>query len=168
MITDALVSFGTVTPTTAADYPSAVIDLLGSGVGTAPPSIIGNATLFGEDVGIGSWRAQTEVLVTAAFVGGTSVQVKFQAAPDVAVTHVPTTWTTLVETPAILTASLTLGQVLARFDYPPAFPANLNPRYLRLLFTTLGTFSAGTVLAPTTMFRDDQANKQAAANFVVA
>ncbi len=170
MITDALVNFTpvAVTPTVAADYPSAVIDILGSGVGTAPANIIGNRALFGSDVGIGGVRPQIECLVTAAFVGGTSVQVKFQAAPDVAGTHIPTTWTTLVETAAILTASLTLGQVLARFDYPPAFPAGLNPRYLRLLFTSLGTFSLGSIIAPTTMVRDDQANKFAANNFVVA
>ncbi len=170
MITDALVSFTpvAVTPTTAGDYASATIDLLGSGVGTAPANIIGNRALFGTDVGIGGVRPQIECLVTAAFVGGTNLVAKFQAAPDVAVTHIPTTWTTLVETGVILTASLTLGQILARFDYPPAFPANLNPRYLRLLFTTTGTFSAGSILAPTTMVRDDQANRFTPNNFVVA
>jgi hypothetical protein len=50
-------------------------------------------------------------------------------------------------------------QILARFDFPPAFPANLNPRYPALLFTPVGTFTAGTRQAPVTMVRDDQANK---------
>ena len=65
-------------------------------------------------------------------------------------------------------ADLTAGQVLARFDFPPAFPAGFRPRYLSLLFTSLGTFTAGTIAAaPVTMVRDDQANKFAPANYSV-
>ena len=35
------------------NFQSAVKDILGVGVGMAPPAIIGNVTLFGEDPGIG-------------------------------------------------------------------------------------------------------------------
>ena len=111
------------------------------------------------------------MLGTAAFVGGTSLNVAFQAAADTGVggNYQPSTWTTLVETGAILTANLTASQVLARFDFPPAFPANLNPRYLSLLFTPVGTFTTGVIsAAPVTMVRDDQANKYATANYSVA
>jgi len=173
MINDALVNFIPLTTPldlgngVAGDYASSIIDLLGQGDGTTPNNIFGNATYFGEDPGIGRFRPQIEVLVTEAFVGGTSLQVKFQAAPDDA-DHVASTWTTLVETPAIATASLTLSQVLARFDFPPAFPAGLNPRFLRLLFTTVGVFTAGMVLAPVVMVRDDQSNKFIPRNYAVA
>lgn len=173
MILDALVTFvapGTNLPILGAAVRSSILDILGSGSGTAPANIIGNRTLFGSDTGLGGVKPQVEVLIGTAFVGGTSLQVMFQAAPDTgaAGSYLPGTWTTLIETPAILTASLTAAQVLARFDWPPAFPANLNPRYLSLLFTPVGTFTAGTIsAAPVTMVRDDQANKYAASNFVV-
>lgn len=173
MITDALVNFipiGSSIPILGAAVRSSVYDILGSGLGTPPANIIGTRTLFGSDVGIGGLRPQIEVLLGAAFVGGTSLTVAFQGAADLGTpTYLADTWQTLVQTPAIVTASLTAGQVLARFDFPPAFPANFSPRYLSLLFTPVGTFTAGTITAaPVTMVRDDQANKYAAKNFAVA
>jgi len=172
MITDALVNFepiGTNTAITNAAVRSQIYDILGTGVGTPPANIIGKATTFGSDQGIGGLRPQFEVLVTQAFVGGTSLNVAYQAAPDAGTpTFQPGTWTTLMETGAIVTASLTLNQVLARFDFMPSFPANLNPRFLSLLFTPVGTFSAGTVGGiPVTMVRPDNANKFQANNYSV-
>lgn len=152
--------------------PSGVLDILGSGVGTPPQNIIGNRTLFGADVGIGGLRPQLEVLISTAFATGNAatLNVQFQGAPDTVGTNQPGAWTTLVETGPIAVASLTLGQILARFDFPPAFPPNFSPRYLRLNFVTpAGTnFSAGAVQAPVTMVRDDQANKFMPSNYVVA
>lgn len=172
MIIDALVNFipvGSSVAITSIPVRSSIYDILGSGAGTAPSEIIGNRTLFGSDVGIGGLKPQVEVLIPTAFVGGTSLNVAFQGAPDLGTpTYQPGTWVTLVETGAILTANLTLGQILARFDFPPAFPANLNPRFLSLLFTPVGTFTAGAVGAVVTMVRDDQANKFAAKNYSVA
>lgn len=172
MITDALVNFipiGSSLAITNVAVRSNVFDILGTGQGTAPQNIIGTRTLFGSDVGIGGIRPQLEVLIGAAFVGGTSLNVAFQGAKDLGTpTYLPDAWQTFVETGAILTANLTAAQILARFDFPPAFPANFNPRYLSLLFTPVGTFSAGTIsAAPVTMVRDDQANKFAARNYSV-
>lgn len=172
MITDAPVNFipiGTNLPILGAAVRSNVYDILGSGAGTAPANIIGTRTIFSSDLGIGGKRPQMEVLLGATFVGGTSLNVAFQAAPDLGTpTYQPGAWTTLVETGAILTANLTLGQVLARFDWPSAFPASLSARYLSLLFTPVGVFTAGNINgAPVTMVRDDQANKFAARNFNV-
>lgn len=158
------------------DIPSPnTIDLLGQGVGTAPQNIIGTATTFGEDVGIGDPRVQVEAVVGTAFTTSNSctLNVAFQAAADqgAAGNYQPSTWNTLVETGPIAVARLTAGKVIARFDYPPAFPDNLNPRYLRLLFDVPAgaNFTAGTILfAISTMVRDDQANKNAARNYVVA
>ena len=146
-----------------------VIDLMGVGVGVAPPNIIGNTALFGPDMGIGGFRPEIKCVLGTAFVGGTSLNVALQAAPDTAVTYQPGAWTTLAETGAMLTANLTAGQLVARFPWLPAFPANLSPRYLRMLFTPVGTYTAGTIAsAIVTTVRDDQANKFAANNYKVA
>lgn len=181
MLIDALLSF--VPPGSAlslvaaagANIPSTnTIDLLGQGVGTAPANIIGNAATFGSDMGIGAEKPLIEVIIgTAATTGSAAtLNVAFQAAPDSgsAGAFQPGTWQTLVETGPMTAAQLTAGQIVARFDYPPAFPANLQPRYLRLLFQTASgtTFTAGTISAGiVTMARDDQSNKFAAANYRV-
>lgn len=155
------------------DYPSTnIIDLLGQGAGTAPANIIGNATTFGMDAGIGQIRPEINVVVGTAFTtgGGGTLNVKLQAAADTAVTYLPGAYVTLGETGAIAVANLTAGQVIARFPFLPAFPPGLNPRYLRLLFSiATATITAGTIAsALVTMVRDDQANRYAAANFKVA
>jgi len=172
MLLDSLVSFIPInTPlalTTGTINSSPVIDLLGSGEGTAPANIIGNASLFGANAGIGLIKPMMEVLVTTTFVGGTSVQVKYQGAPDTAGTHLAGSYTTIAETPAIVTASLTAGTRIALWDFFPDVPENLNPRYLRLSFVIVGTFSAGAVVAPVTLGRDDYSEKFAPSNFVVA
>lgn len=152
-----------------------LIDLLGQGVGTAPANIIGNATVFGSDQGIGGEKPLVQAVVGTAFVTATAatLNVAFQAAPDTGVGggYQPGAWQTLVETGPLTAAQLTAGQILARFDFPPAFPANLSPRYLRLLFQVPAAtdFTAGTIAsAIITMARDDLANKFAAGNFTVA
>lgn len=151
-----------------------IIDLLGLGAGNAPTNIIGNATTFGEDIGVGDGFAIPKLLVTVgtAFVtgGSATLNAQLQAAPDTAVTFVPGTWQTIVETGTLTAAQLTAGQVIARFDIPPVFPANLSPRYLRLNFVTPSgqSFSAGTIaFAGVTLVRDDQAQKYATKNYTV-
>lgn len=158
---------------TGATFASQVIDLLGSGVGTAPANIIGNAATFGEDIGVGGGVApKLQCTVGTAFVtgGSATLTVQFQASADTAVTFQPAAWTTILQSTTYTAAQLTANQILARFDWPPDFPANLNPRYLRLLFATPTgqQFSAGTIsFAGLTYVRDDQANKFATSNFKV-
>lgn len=180
MITDALVSFvpigvpKSLVAGAGVSIFSSVIDLLGQGVGTAPQNIIGNRATFGEDAGIGGKRAQLEVLITTALVavGGSTLNIAYQAAPDqgAAGGYQPGTWQTLAETGPLTAAQLAAQVKAARFDFMPSFPENLNPRYLRLAFipSAGGSFSAGAVQAPVTMVRDDQANRQAAANYSVS
>ena len=107
-----------------------------------------------------------------ATASGATLNVQFQAAVDQGVggNYQPGTWITLVETGPIAVANLTANQILARFDYPPAFPAGTLPRYLRLNFqTATGTFTAGTISsAIVTMVRDDSANRFSARNYSVA
>lgn len=177
MLTDNLVSFVPVGAALSlisgvADIPSTnVIDLMGSGPGTAVDNVIGNASQPGMDAGVGGVRPELNVTIGDAVVsgGGGTLNVKLQAAPNTAVTNQPGAWTTLAETGPITAANLTAGQIVARFPFLPAFPANLNPRFLRLLFSVAtAAITAGSISsALVTMYRDDQANKFAAANYTV-
>lgn len=148
------------------------IDLLGQGVGTAPVNIIGNTSVFGMDVGIGGLRPQLICAIGTLPVTADSctLNLAFQAAEDNG-SYQPSTWQTLVETGALTVSQLAAGTIFARFDFPPAFPANLSPRFLRLLAQVPSGeyFTAGTIAyATVTMVRDDQANKFAANNYKVA
>ena len=161
---------------TGVSIPSTnIIDLLGQGVGTAPQNIIGNATVFGADVGIGTWRPELEVAIGTAATTGTSatLNVQYQAAvdPGVGGNYTPTTWVTLNETGAIAVANLTANAVIARFPFLPALPPNLRPRFLRLNFQVAAStsFTAGTIaFALVTLIRDDLAQRYQPKNFVVA
>ena len=179
MLIDALVSFvpiGAPLSLIGGDgvgIPSQVIDLLGLGQGVAPSTadFIGDRTIWGEDAGVGKPSPQVEVLVTTALTTGNAatLNVAFQGALEDATTHLPGTWRTLVETGYMAVADLGLGAVAARFDFPPSFPVNFMPRFLRLLFQPLAAthFTAGAVLAPVTMVRDDQANRYTPKNYKV-
>ena len=178
MILDSQLSFvpigGNLAVLGAAVPSTNVIDLLGQGVGVAPQSIFGNTAVFGapDAMGVGGPRPELNVTTgTAAWVSGTSLNVALQGAADSgsAGGYLPGTWYTFAETGAIATALLTASTVIARFPWLPPFPANLRPRYLRLLFTPAGTFTVGTIAsALVTVVRDDNFNKYAASNYSVA
>lgn len=180
MLLDSLIAFvplgGNLSIVAAAgvDTASNVVDILGSGQGTPPANIIGTATLFGSDVGIGGVRPELNVVVGTAFTTGTAatLNVALQAAPDAGTpTYLPGTWQTLAETGELTAAQLTANQIIARFPFLPVFPKTLRPRFLRLLFQVPAgvLFTAGTISsAIPTMSRDDQANNQTPKNFTVA
>lgn len=181
MLTDALVSF--VLPGSNVSLAGAagvalplgqVYDILGQGVGQAPQNIIGNAALFGSDMGIGAIKPQVEVVIGTLPVtaNAATLNIAFQGAPDTGLAggYQPGAWQTLVETGPMTVAQLPSGQIVARFDFPPAFPANLNPRYLRLLaqVPAAENFTAGTISsAVVTMVRDDLSNKFTPNNYQV-
>lgn len=180
MLIDSLVSFTpynvplSIVGGAGVAIPSQIIDLLGSGVGTAPQNIIGNRTVFGADVGIGGLRPQMEVIVTTAFVTGNAatLNIQFQAAIDTGAGgfYQPGTWNTLSETGPITAANLAIQACVARWDFFASLPVNLQPRFLRLNFAplTATNFSAGAVVAPVVLVRDDQANRFMPANYSVA
>lgn len=148
------------------------IDLLGNGVGTAPTSIIGTAAVFGTDMGIGGMRPEINVVTGLSnWAGGTSLTVALQGAIDSGSGggYLPGTWITFGEVPGLTTAQLLASTVIARLPWLPAWPQNVLPRFLRLLFTPVGTYTTGIIAsAIVTTVRDDQANKYAAKNFKVA
>ena len=66
--------------------------------------------------------------------------------------------------------SVSGNAVIARFDFPPAFPPGTLPRYLRLAFQTAAStaFTAGTIAsAIVTMVRDDLAQRYSQSNYQV-
>lgn len=160
-------------------FVSNVIDLMGVGVGIAPPNIFGSGnpgTLWGTDFGIGKFKMELAVAVGTAFVTATSatLNVQFQGAPDTATTYQPGTWQTFVETGTLTAAQLTANAIIARFDWPPAFPVTESgerPRYVRLNFSipSAEDFTAGTIAyALTVPARDDWAIKFQNKNFGVS
>lgn len=179
MLLDALVNFvpiGSALAVTNVAVPSTnVYDLLGLGVGVAPDErIIGlpSSGVFGEDAGIGGIKPQVQVNVGTGFVtaAAATLNIAFQGAQDTGAAggYLPGTWQTFVETGALTAAQLAAQAILGRFDFPPAFPANFNPRFLRLLFTPSAAFTAGTISsAIVTMVRDDWAAKYVPKNFAV-
>lgn len=157
-----------------------IIDLLGTGVGTAPVSIIGQTTsIFGEDPGIGNPKIELQANIGTAFATGNSatLNMQIQAAQDPGAggNYTPTSWTTICETGTIAVANLLAPPAAKaapiRLTLIPVFPPNFAPRFLSLNFSIpSGTnFTAGTItFAGVTMARDDWAAKFAAKNFVVA
>lgn len=162
---------------TGVSIPSPItFDALGQGVGTAPVNIIGSATVFGTDFGVGDDRPLLNVVIGTALATATSatLNVAFQGAvdPGAGGNYTPTTWQTLVETGPLTAAQCTANTRVARFDWPPAFPETMAaaPRFFRLLFQIPAStnFTAGTcAFALVTTARDDQANRNAARNFAV-
>jgi hypothetical protein len=150
------------------------IDILGAGVGVAPPSIFGTATLFGADWGIGTFRPEIEMTVGTAFTTANSatLNVQLQAAPDAGTpTYQPGTWQTIGETGTITAAQLTANAQIARLPFLPIFPITTRPRFYRLNFVpAAGTnFTAGTIaFALVTVIRDDLSQKFQPKNYVVA
>src|SRR5574337_474479 len=117
---------------------------------SAAPLTIGNATVFAEDLGIGFWRMQMSAYIGAAFTGGTSLNVAIQGAVDAAAGSYPAnlsglTWITYAETGAIPAANLIVNGQISLPDWPHRMINTAMPRFMSLLFTPAGTFSAGTI-----------------------
>lgn len=179
MITDAALAFVNIgaplslVAAAGVAIPSGIVDMLGVGVGVAPPSIIGNVSLFGQPAAMGV-GARPELVVNmgiaAASANAATLKVQFQAAADLGVGggYQPGPWQTLAETDQLTVAQLAALTEIARFPYLPPFPENLRPRYLRLNFAVLAAtnFTAGSIQnALPTLMRDDYFAKNAAKNF---
>ena len=186
MILDAMLSFipigGNIAVTSTA-VASDVIDLLGQGVNTAPQSIFGTTTVFGQAdaMGVGNQRPELNITVGTALNGaaGLTLNVKLQAAadPGAAGNWTPTTWLNIGGQDGITLAQGAANTVIGRLPWLPPFPANLRPRFLRLLFSPVssggadpsGAFTAGTIAsALVVMGRDDWFVGQQPRNYTVS
>lgn len=108
------------------------------------------------DMGIGDDPAlKLLVQVGTTFTGGTSLQVAIQGAPDNG-SGAPGTFVTWYSSYAVLLASLNAGSRLLEMDFPRPPDGVVVPRFVRLLYTVVGTMTAGTVSAFVVLDRDDQ------------
>lgn len=192
MLLDALVNFGANSGSpfslilNAGLWPlPGVIDLFGNGVGQAPTSIYGRTsnTGPGADMGIPDGRPELYIQIGTAAVTGTGAQlnVAMQAAPDpgAAGNYTPAAgaWQTIGESGYLTAAQLVANRVIFRSPWLPAFPANLNPRFVRIVAivgtlaagdTAAVSFTAGTIAwAAVTQGRDDYAIAFTPKNYAV-
>lgn len=126
----------------------------------------GNATRFGEDLGIGQGEAWPQV---AAYVGlvmtstaSATLNIQFQGSTD------STNWDTYMESGTIAVAKLVAGQKVGAWQWPHRGPSASLPRYIRLNYVpSVGAISTGTIFAAITLVRDDWTQALYPANYTV-
>ena len=125
MILDKLLMFSIAQPITVTAVSADVIDLQNA-----------------RDLSVGDNPAMKVLCqVGTALTGGTSVQVQVQGSTD------NTTFYTMAESIANVTAALTAGAELCNMHLPGPNAGQAIPRYLRLNYVVAGTYGAGTVNA---------------------
>lgn len=145
MILDSLLMFSgssgnTDQPTIGTQTATNILDLgVTSGV---PTSANGGGA---RDIGVGDDPAlKLLAQVTAAFVGGTSLQVQLSGAPDNG-SGAPGAYTTMYTSLAVVEANLIAGAYVANVDVPRQTPGQALPRFLRLQYITVGTHTGGNI-----------------------
>ena len=139
-------------PTTGTQVSSNIVDV---GMVGGIPASAANAG-GGRDLGIGDDPAmKLMVVVTVAFAGGTSLGVNIQTAPD-AGNNLPGTFVTAATGPVVALASLVAGARLFDTDLPRVAPGQVPPRFYRLQYANVGTFTAGKIEANLVLDRPDQ------------
>ena len=148
------------------------IDLLGAGVGVAPPNIIGNrpSGFYGVNPGIGKFKPEIEVdfSVNPATGNGATIEFALQYAPDTGAVggYLPGTWED-ANTTGFKAATEYTTALPVKMDVGPAPPNTPTPRFVRLIMRPAsGTnLNAGTVnFAGLTIARADLVNAQTAPN----
>lgn len=158
-----------------------VVDLSGFGSGNAENNVIGNTTVWGEDLGIGAGVFQPTMLcnVTTAFASSGStatLNIQVQGSPDTAPpsSGTPSGYTTYAESgviPAATINGLAAGSRLLGFSLPARIPDQLGnlPRFLRLNYVVAsGPFTAGNLYAAIVLDRQAWDAKFYPNNYVVA
>jgi hypothetical protein len=167
MLLDKNLQFSNAQAVTSSALSTNAIDLLaGATNGSAsaystPASIIGNASVFGEDFGIGSTAGVPRVVGTAiaAFTAGgaATLQIAFQGAQDSGSgTLNGYSWVTYAETDAIAVTALTISTRIFSFDWPHRQVAAALPRFVVLNYVVAtGPMLTGKVTADVAMGGDD-------------
>lgn len=95
------------------------------------------------DLGIGDNDLELVIMVNTAMTGGTSCQFAYvtSANADLSTPNV------IVQTPAIVAASLTAGSEWLRVQIPALSLTAQMQRYIGVQYTIVGAFGAGTVTA---------------------
>lgn len=182
MLTDALLNLVppgsplSIVGAAGSTFQSQVIDILGSGVGTAPQNIIGTRSVFGETIGTDWMKPSIMIIVGTAFTTSTAatLNIQFQGSIDSGATgtppYSPNAWQTYIETSPIAVGTLVANRRI-RMDVPPNFPFETLPRFLQLNFVPLSTatFTAGTISSATmALVTEEYGVKYAAKNYTVA
>lgn len=110
-------------------------------------AIIGNASVFGEDLGLGRGvgTPSVEVFSGAGTPGAaTSLNISFDGAVDAGTGNTSgLTWTTYIQTGAVPLASILASSRLAAFDWPRRQVASALPRFISLNYTVVGANFTG-------------------------
>lgn len=108
------------------------------------------------DVGVGDDPAlKLLVQVTTLFAGGTSLQAVLKGATDDG-TGNPAAFTSWWASPVYALATLVAGARLYDMDMPRPPAGVAVPRFLKMSYVTLGTFTAGNLTAAIVLDRIDQ------------
>ncbi len=108
------------------------------------------------DIGIGDDPAlKILVLVEVALSGGTSLSITLQGATDNG-SGAPASFVSWWTSPVYTTAQLVVGARLMDMDMPRPPAAVAEPRFLQLLYTTVGQYNAGQLIAAIVIDRHDQ------------
>lgn len=108
------------------------------------------------DMGIGDDPAlKLMVQITTTFLGGTNLIVSFKGAVDDG-TGNPAAFSTWYTSPTYLLATMNQGSRLLDIDFPRPPDGVAVPRFVKLSYTTTGTFTAGNISAFVVLDRIDQ------------
>lgn len=138
-------------PTTGTQSSSNIVDL--GIINGLPTSANGGGA---RDIGTGDKPSlKLSLIVTAAITGGTDLTISLQGAPDNG-SGAPGSYTTMWTSPTFVEASLVAGAQLANIDIPRPVLGQAMPRYLKLVYVSTGTHSAGALEGQIVIDRDDQ------------
>lgn len=143
---------------------------------TNPSDIIGNATYFGEDLGLGRGKGTPKIVGTTGptnWATGTSLRVQFEGAPDNVTAHASLarsdlTFVPYIATDLILTALLLASTRIFSLDWPKRKVGQAPPRFVQLNYIVAGSnFATATINADVTLGPDDALGtlQQFAANY---
>lgn len=121
---------------------------------TNPSDIIGNATFFGEDLGLGRGKGEPTWQVftgSGTPITATSLQLQFRGAPDNVTAHASKarsdlTFVIYIETDVILLANILASQRIADYAIPRRAHAAAMPRFYDANYVVAGSNFAGLTL----------------------
>jgi hypothetical protein len=146
LLSNAQVITATAQSTNAYDILTGNTILVASGAYTTN-AIIGNATVFGEDLGLGRGPGTPTIEVFSGSgtpAAATSLQIALQGAPDAGTGNTSgVTYTTYLETGAIPLASILASNRLAAFDLGRVQVKAAFPRFLALDYIVVGANFTG-------------------------
>jgi hypothetical protein len=110
-------------------------------------AVIGNASEFGEDLGLGRGKGTPAIEVFSGSgtpAAATSLQIAAQGAPDAGTGNTSgVTYVTYLETGAIPIASILASNRLAAFDFPRRQVGAALPRFIALDYIVVGSNFTG-------------------------